>query len=219
MTITRAYLQSKGISANTPEIFENVYFENGVFNEALSYEGIGLDNQIVTRGDYRDFANQGGSSEDNIVWTTTKDYFETAKIFQFLGTNAGQIVLDGTDLVSTIANPTPYDVENTRYQTDYGLLMMPVKLPPNKYSRLYINAEFVNRIGDTQGFDIHFAQIVQYNNYHSFATPLWKYASNQSLNTVVEIVADSSIFRDDSLYLGFDFGNCQQTRIKKIWFE
>lgn len=218
MTISQAYLQAKDISSNTPQMLDNVYFENGTFNEKLGYTGIGFNNQIITTGSYLDFANNGGHNPDNIVYSTVKSYFGTSKIFQFLGTNAGQFSIIDGNIVTTITNPN-LDTE-TRYQTDYGSLMLPLLLPAQKYAAMYLEAEFEGAVlGYDTSFDIRFCQIEDYPSGKRFVTNNWALPDDSPSNVFIEIPCDNGTFDDSAIYIGIDTGKYRQTKIKKIWFE
>ena len=108
---------------------DNVYFENGRFNNNLAYNNTDFENKSISVGDFNKFNNGGAATTYNIV----KDEIGNGKIFEFLGSNAGEYVLNEGKITCDITNPSG------KFSDDYGLLWLPVHLPANTYSKMCIS--------------------------------------------------------------------------------
>ena len=210
MQIEKAYLFARQISGGATPPTGNVYFENGLFNPALSYENTSFSYESITRGDFNDY-NNGGRM---VVYNIIKNDIGNGKIFQFLGTNAGQFQIVGKNIVSDIANPNLDDM--TRFSTDFGLLYLPVRLPANTYSKLCARIKLHDKIDSS--FNVHLYMAAYSEGYGMYGT-VWKYDFSETMDVSFDIETNSNDWRDDSPYIGIAVGACKTTEIEKIWFE
>lgn len=210
MQIEKAYLFARQISGVATPPTGNVYFENGLFNPALAYENTSFSYESITRGDFNDY-NNGGRM---VVYNIIKNDIGNGKIFQFLGTNAGQFQIVGKNIVSDIANPNLDDM--TRFSTDFGLLYLPVRLPANTYSKLCARIKLHDKIDSS--FNVHLYMAAYSEGYGMYGT-VWKYDFSETMDVSFDIETNSNDWRDDSPYIGIAVGACKTTEIEKIWFE
>ena len=210
MQIEKAYLFARQISGGATPPTGNVYFENGLFNPALSYENTSFSYESITRGDFNDY-NNGGRM---VVYNIIKNDIGNGKIFQFLGTNAGQFQIVGKNIVCDIANPNLDDM--TRFSTDFGLLYLPVRLPANTYSKLCARIKLHDKIDSS--FNVHLYMAAYSEGYGMYGT-VWKYDFSETMDVSFDIETNSNDWRDDSPYIGIAVGACKTTEIEKIWFE
>lgn len=210
MQIEKAYLFARQISGGATPPTGNVYFENGLFNPALAYENTSFTYESITRGDFNDY-NNGGRM---VVYNIIKNDIGNGKIFQFLGTNAGQFQIVGKNIVSDIANPNLDDM--TRFSTDFGLLYLPVRLPANTYSKLCARIKLHDKIDSS--FNVHLYMAAYSEGYGMYGT-VWKYDFSETMDVSFDIETNSNDWRDDSPYIGIAVGACKTTEIEKIWFE
>jgi hypothetical protein len=210
MQIEKAYLFARQISGGATPPTGNVYFENGLFNPALAYENTSFSYESITRGDFNDY-NNGGRM---VVYNIIKNDIGNGKIFQFLGTNAGQFQIVGKNIVSDIANPNLDDM--TRFSTDFGLLYLPVRLPANTYSKLCARIKLHDKIDSS--FNVHLYMAAYSEGYGMYGT-VWKYDFSETMDVSFDIETNSNDWRDDSPYIGIAVGACKTTEIEKIWFE
>ena len=73
ITLQEAKLWASGITESVPPLENNVYFERGMFNANLAYPNTDFSNQLITRGDYNDYNNGGGSVVFNILYPNEGD--------------------------------------------------------------------------------------------------------------------------------------------------
>ena len=210
MQIEKAYLFARQISGRVTPPTGNVYFENGLFNPALAYENTSFSYESITRGDFNDY-NNGGRM---VVYNIVKNDIGNGKIFQFLGTNAGQFQIVGKNIVSDIANPN-LDSE-TRFSTDFGLLYLPVRLPASTYSKLCARIKLHDKIDSS--FNVHLYMAAYSEGYGMYGT-VWKYDFSETMDVSFDIETNSNDWRDDSPYIGIAVGACKTTEIEKIWLE
>ena len=211
MIISSAHLYGKQIKAEMPPLAQNVYFEAGRFNPNLAYDNTGFNNESITRGsDFNDYNNGGGM----VVYNIIKDQIGNGKIFQFLGPNAGEFQLSGDSIVCDIANPNA-DLM-TRFNTDFGLLYLPVRLPANTYSKLCGRFKLADMVGDA--FNIHLYMAAYSEGYGMYGT-VWKYDFSDTMDVSFDIETNSMDWKDESPFIGIAVGNCKTTTIEKLWFE
>lgn len=211
MQIEKAFLFGKQIKAEMPPLAPNVYFEAGRFNPDLAYENTGFNNQSITRGsDFNDYNNGGGM----VVYNIIKDQIGNGKIFQFLGPNAGEFQLLNSNIVNDIAAPNT-DIM-TRFNTDFGLLYLPVRLPANTYNKLCGRFKLHDIVGDA--FNIHMYMAAYSAGYGMYGT-VWKYDFSDTMDVSFDIETNSTDWKDESPFIGIAVGNCKTTTIEKLWFE
>lgn len=211
MQIEKAYLFARQISGGATPPTGNVYFENGLFNPALAYDNTSFSYESITRGDFNDY-NNGGRM---VVYNIVKNDIGNGKIFQFLGTNAGQFQIVGNNIVCDIATPN-LDGE-TRFSTDFGLLYLPVRLPANTYSKLCGRFKLHNKIGNA--FNIHM-YVAKASETYGMYSQIWVYDFSDTVDVAFDLVTNTtSLSWDDAPYIGIAVGNCKTTEIEKIWFE
>lgn len=212
MTFSSAYLFAKQITRNTPRPTGNVYFENGQFNEQLAYSNTDFATKTVYRDDFAYFNNYGGIKAYDLI----KDNIGDGKIYEFLGTNAGEILLSGSDIVCDIANPNTDPA--TRFNTDFGVVFLPIRLPANTYSKVCATFEMTDKIDDNWSAHLYTNVVSIYNR---FAAGVYIYGSTSSVTPGVEFTlkTDSGNWYDNSPYIGIATGSYQHVEVSKIWFE
>lgn len=213
MTISSAYIFGKQITGNVPKPTGNVYFENGQFNETLAYPNTDFATKTVYRDDFIAFNNYGGAAAYNLI----KNNIGDGKIYEFLGTNAGEFLLSGMDIACDIANPNTDPL--TRFSTDFGVVFLPIRLPANTYSKLCATFKMTDKIDDT--WSAHLYTNVASSSLNKFINGVYIYGSTSSVVSGVafDLKTDSGSWSDASPYIGIATGSFEHVAIQKIWFE
>ena len=192
----------------------NVYYDSGRFNEELAYENTDFETKTVYRGDFRSFNNYGGIAAYNLI----KDNIGDGKIYEFLGTNAGEFLLNGTNIVCDLANPN-MDL-STRGSTDYGVVFLPLRLPSgNTQTKLCATFKMTDKIQDDTSLGEHL-----YTNYvlnNKFINGVYIYKNSSQITTDVEFTlkTNQGDQQNSSPYIGIVAGAFKHVEVKKIQFE
>lgn len=212
MIISSAYIFGKQIKSITPPIPANVYFENGQFNPDLAYSNTSMNNMQITRGDYNDYNNGGGSLIFNLLYPNEGD----GKIHQFLGTNAGEYEISGGNIVCNLTNPSQ---SSSRFGTDYGAIWMPLRMPENTYTKLYMRCKLSNRVDPDSRYAINAFMARPLPEYTKYNESRYVYDWGDVVDVAFDLEVRNGTWYDTFTYIGVSTGLFEHSEVQKIWFE
>lgn len=211
MIISSAYVFAKQITGHVPKPTGNVYFEGGQFNEQLAYSNTSFSSKTVYRDDFILFNNYGGETAYNLI----KDNIGDGKIYEFLGTNAAEFLLSGSNIVADLTNPNLDS--NTRFSTDFGVVFLPVRLPANTYTKLCATFKMSDKIDNVWSGHLYTNRV--FNARFINAAYVYGSASAVVDGEPFSLTTESGSWNDGSPYIGIATGSFEHVEIQKIWFE
>ena len=213
MIISSAHIFAKQITGRVPRPTGNVYFEGGQFNETLAYSNTDFATKTIYRDDFLFFNNYGGA----VAYDLIKNNIGDGKIYEFLGTNAAEFLLGGSSIKADLTNPNLDPT--TRFNSDFGVVFLPVRLPANTYTKLCARFKMTDKIDDI--WSAHLYTNVASTSLNKFINGVYVYGSTSSVVSGVafDLQTDSGTWSDSSPYIGIATGSYEHVEIEKIWFE
>lgn len=213
MIISSAHIFAKQITGRVPRPTGNVYFEGGQFNEELAYSNTDFATKTIYRDDFIFFNNYGGA----VAYDLIKNNIGDGKIYEFLGNNAAEFLLSGSNIVADLTDPN-LDT-NTRFNTDFGVVFLPLRLPAGTYTKLCATFKMTDKIDNI--WSAHLYTNVASTSLNKFINGVYVYGSASAVVPGEEFTLETTdgSWSDASPYIGIATGSFEHVEIKKIWFE